>query len=323
MREKILNELYRQEEGYISGSEMAERLGITRVAVWKHIEALKAEGYDIEAVSGRGYVLKNKKDVIVPAAVKEVLKTRIFGRNIIYYNCLDSTNEEAKRILKKNEIEEGTVITALKQTSGRGRLQRRWESPVGGLWFSLVLHPILSVSEIALLSLVFAAGLCNSLSKFLPDECYIKWPNDVYYQDKKIAGILLELNGEIDTTYYLIAGIGINVNLREEDLPLAVRETATSLYIESGREHDINRVLAEVLEGLESCYLLFLENGFAPILDKFKDRCMHLGKKVMVKRGERVIEGINEDIDLMGNMLINTGKEIIRVSTGDVSIIGL
>lgn len=321
MRHEILAYLYRCEGEYVSGQEIAESLGITRVAVWKNIEALKEEGYDIEAVSRKGYILHNEKEIVVPKAVKARLKTQIFGRNIICYPEIDSTNEEAKRKLAANEIEEGTVIIAQKQTAGRGRMRRRWESPKGGLWFSLVLSPGLPVNELALLSLVFACSAARSLSRFLPEPCLIKWPNDIYAGNKKVAGILLELAGELDFTSYLVAGMGINVNIREEDMPPELREISTSLYMQSGLKHDINQVLINVLQDMECYYKDFLQNGFEKILEEFKAGCMHLNRKVKVKRGDKYIEGVNVDIDFMGNMVINTGDEIVRVSTGDVSII--
>ncbi|SHH01621.1 BirA family transcriptional regulator, biotin operon repressor / biotin-[acetyl-CoA-carboxylase] ligase [Thermosyntropha lipolytica DSM 11003] len=322
MRDEILSQLYWRQGEYVSGQELADKLGITRVAVWKNIEALKEEGYLIEAVSRKGYLLRNGKEMIIPGVVKAELRGCLLGRDIIYYSQLDSTNEEAKRRINAGcKVEEGTVIVAGRQTAGRGRMGRKWESPAGGLWFSVVLSPELAVSELALLSLVFARAVAKSLDTFLPGGCQIKWPNDVYVKGRKLAGILLELSGEMDRAHYLVAGVGINVNVAREDLAGEIRDAATSLYIEAGRKVDINKVLTGVLKSMDDYYNLFRERGFSPIREEFKACCMHLGRKVRVKRGEGYIEGINEDIDFMGNMVINTGKEIIRISTGDVSII--
>lgn len=324
MRDEILSELYRHQGEYVSGQELADRLGITRVAVWKNIEALKEEGYEIEAVSRRGYILHNGKEMVVPGVVQEELKDRLLGRKVIYYPELDSTNEEAKRMIGAGKnLEEGVVIVAGKQTAGRGRLGRKWESPKGGLWFSVVLCPRLPVSELSLLSLVFACAVAKGLGSFLPYPCEIKWPNDIYIKGRKAAGILLELSGELDLANYLITGIGINANVDINSLPDELKGISTSLYMETGRKIDINRLLVSVLRSMDEYYKLFLQNGFAQIREEFKERCMHLGRKVCIKRGNSYIEGINEDIDLMGNMVVNTGREVIRVSTGDVSIIGV
>ena len=318
MRQKILKELIENHDHYISGSELAGRLGISRVAVWKHIEALKEEGYGITGVSGKGYRFSDI-GVIMPEMVKASLAGQVIGREIIYYPRLDSSNEALKRNLQNQAIEEGTVYVAGKQEQGKGRRGRRWESPTGGLWFSFLLCPNLAMSQTALLSLTFAVALARSLENLGP--VYIKWPNDIYYRDKKIAGILLEMSGEIDLADYLIVGIGLNLNTQKRDFPGAVALDATSLLEEGGEVIAANDMLIAVLKKLNQYYCEFLHSGFAGIRLEFKSLCMHLGKEIEVIQGARKIRGLNSDIGEMGNLIIESPDGQLSISTGDVRVV--
>ncbi len=319
MRQKILEELIENRDSFISGSQLAESLGISRVAIWKHIEALKEEGYDITGVSGRGYRL-NDNGVIIPDKIRVGLPQQLIGSHIYYYPRLDSTNEALKRSIK-DYPPEGTVYVAGKQEGGKGRRGRKWESPLGGLWFSFLLHPTLPLPQTALLSLVFAVSLTKSLDVFAGLPCQIKWPNDIYCQGKKIAGILLEMSGEIDNADNLIVGIGINVNLRTNDLPVAISTHSTSLLEICGREIATDNLLITVLKDLDSYYQEFLNHGFSSILLEFKSRCLHLGKAIETTRGLDIIRGINTDIDDMGNLVVQCQDNLVRISTGDVKVL--
>ena len=319
MRQKILKELVKNRDNFASGSQLAESLGISRVAVWKHIEALKKEGYDISGVSGRGYQL-NDNGVIIPDEIRIGLSQQLIGSEIHYYPRLDSTNEALKRSIKECPPE-GMVYVAGKQEGGKGRRGRKWESPPGGLWFSFLLRPTLPLPQTALLSLVFAVSLVKSLDVFSGLPCQIKWPNDVFCQGKKIAGILLEISGEIDNADYLIVGIGINVNVRINDLPAAIGANSTSLLEVSGRVIAADEVLKTVLKDLDSYYHGFLKNGFWAIRLEFKSRCLHLGKAIEITRGRDIVRGINTDIDEMGNLMVQYQDNLVRISTGDVKVL--
>ncbi|MGI5911988.1 MAG: biotin--[acetyl-CoA-carboxylase] ligase [Syntrophomonadaceae bacterium] len=319
MRQKILRELVKNRDTFISGSELASYLGISRVAVWKHIEALKEEGYEIIGVSGKGYHLDNV-GVILADDIKTSLKGQLIGQEIIYYPRLDSSSEALKRHLKQRKIEEGTVYVAGKQDKGKGRRGRLWESPFGGLWFSFILYPNLPMFQMALLSLTFAVALTRSLQPYLGAVC-IKWPNDVYCNGKKIAGILLEVSGEVDRAEYLITGIGINLNLKHKDLPNHIASTATSLLEEGGQMIAHNDMLINVLSYLNNYYFKFLHYGFTFFRTEFKSLCLHLGKEIEVSKGQQFIKGINSDIDEMGNLIITNEHGQVSISTGDVRVI--
>ncbi len=320
MRRQILMELCRHPDQYVSGKQMAELLGISRVAVWKHIEALKAEGYDIQGVSGRGYRIAELHNIIIPEHVEKNLSTRLMGRELYVFKEVDSTNQVARKLLRENRAGEGAVIVAGRQTGGRGRRGRSWQSPVGGLWFSLISRPGLALPDTALLSLVFSVAISRALEKFVEQPVKIKWPNDIYINGKKVVGILLEMSGELDKAEYLITGIGINVNLPLSSLGSATG-TATSLQEENGQPLEMSSVLAETLNFLEQYYLSFLEQGFTGILKEFKARCWHLGQYIKVEANQRVLQGRNIDIDESGSLLLDTGHKIERLTTGDVAVI--
>jgi BirA family biotin operon repressor/biotin-[acetyl-CoA-carboxylase] ligase len=301
---------------------LAVELGISRVAVWKHIEALKKEGMEIEAVSGKGYHLINACDLVIPDDLHRILNNHFIGKILRYYPETDSTNEMAKRLCKQEDIPDGTVVLAGRQTGGKGRLGRQWQSPRGGLWFSVVLHPELPLSQVALLSLVCAVAVCRALKNWTDSRAMIKWPNDIFINGKKAAGILLEVSGEVDHIDYVVAGIGINVNIDTALFPDTMKDIATSLLELNRRYIDHTEVLAQVLASMESYYRQFIEEGFYNILAEFKADCLHLGKMVKVFRGSREIEGINTDVDESGSLIINTGTELEKITTGDVVLIG-
>lgn len=322
MREAILAELYRQGGSYISGTQLAARLGVSRVAVWKHIEALKEKGYIITAVSGKGYCLEDTSSIVRVENLKNILQTRFIAHDYRYYPCLNSTNEMAYRLLREGELPPGTMVVAGEQTGGKGRRGRHWESPRGGLWFSLVLTPALPMQQTALLSLVCAVAVCRALNEYLPAKrARIKWPNDIQIGGRKIAGILLETAGEIDAARYVIAGIGINSNIELDKLAPELRNNTTSLLNENHCLVDNTALLATVAYSLEKYYDQFLQQGFSPVLQEFKDCCCHLGQAIQVDMGNRVVEGINSDIDDYGSLVIDRGASRAKITTGDVRLV--
>lgn len=320
MRQKILTKLYELKGAPVSGNDLAAELGISRVAVWKHIEALKQEGYDITGISGQGYNLNDWPSLIWPDEIMNNLNSRLI-KEILFYPTLDSTNELAKELLADKKAKEGLVIVAGKQTAGKGRLGRIWESPAGGLWFSIILSPKLPLHELPLLSLVFAVAIAAALDEISNSKCGIKWPNDIFINDKKVAGILLEVSGQVDNIDSVIAGIGININISQDIWSNDTRHIATSLLEETNQIIPNNIILPVVLSYLEKYYNLFISNGFVEIREDFKNRCVHLNKKVSVKQVNKLVTGINTDIDSQGNMVLKVDNDIIRVTTGDVKII--
>ncbi len=273
----ILNRL-RTSDGYLSGGELCREFGMTRSAVWKHISQLRNQGYTIEAVTGRGYRLDGGPCIPVPEEVSPLLTTKRFGRNLVFHEEVDSTNLQAK-ILARQGAAEGSVIAADTQTGGRGRMGREWVSPPGvNLYFSIILRPSVPPMRFPQIPLLAAAAIHQALDTAVGRlGLMIKWPNDILVKGRKFCGILCEMESEPDMTHFVIVGVGININLR--DIPERIKETATSLFLESGREYCRPDILAAILNRFEPPYEKWLEaedlSGLLPYLERhswLKDR---------------------------------------------------
>ena len=259
MEDKILDILKTSSE-YISGEFLSSSLNVSRTAVWKHIKNLKNKGYLIEGISNKGYKLLSSPDKINKPDLFKNLKTKQIGRNLIYFDSINSTNAKAKELAKDN-CPHGTLVVAEEQVNGSGRFKRAWNSPKGGLWFTLVLRPEIPTSEAPKITQIAAASVYKTLKDFNIDS-KIKWPNDIHINNKKLCGILGEMNCDMDSINYLVIGIGMNINLDISLLDEEVQKTATSLKYEYNRNFDRNEILAQFLNNFEIEY-----NKFSNSLD--------------------------------------------------------
>jgi len=316
-------ELLKSHRGdFVSGEQIARDLNISRTAVWKHISALREEGYRIESRSRRGYRLQGVTDLLVPGEVLTGLATRFCGRPYYYYPSLVSTNNTAKELARKG-VPEGTTVLAEEQSGGRGRLGRNWYSPRGGLWFSVVLRPPLHPARGSEATFVAAVAGAEALHNYLKTaEIGIKWPNDFLWQGKKLGGILTELTGEMDRISYLIIGIGLNVNLDPHKFPPEINARVTSLRQIVGRDVDRAELLRRLLAALEGWYLVWREDGFAPVRAAWKryNACLDRTLRVSTPEGELVGQAV--DVDLDGALLLETGGRIRRIVTGELFLEG-
>ena len=314
MQERILDFLKRK-QGYVSGDQISQRLGITRQALWKHIQALKDSGYDIVAVPHLGYKLISSPDRLFPAEVSWNLNTRFIGREIRYFDSIPSTMDLATE-LGIQGLPEGTLVVAEAQTKGRGRLGRIWFSPkYKGIYLSLILRPKISPTHGPLLTLLSAVSICEAINTVVGLDARIKWPNDILIQQKKIGGILTELSAEMDEIRFVILGIGMNVNNDKKTLPAQ----ATSL--KEQKKEVINRIelLQELLRRIEMNYLIFQKKGNESIVDKWRRYSLTLGKRVRIISHREHIEGEALDIDSDGGLLLRGDSGLIqKVMAGDV-----
>jgi BirA family biotin operon repressor/biotin-[acetyl-CoA-carboxylase] ligase len=255
MEEKILNEL-KNADDYISGEILSSTLQVSRTAIWKHINNLKAKGYIIEGVSKKGYKLLSSPDLIDKSEVISLLETSQIGKNIVYFNEIDSTNIKAKELAQQN-VKTGSLIVAEKQTLGSGRFNRKWISPNGGLWFTLVLRPNISPMEAPKITQIAAASVYKTL-KDLNIDVNIKWPNDIHLNDKKLCGILAEMKCDMDSVHYLVLGIGMNININRDDFKDDTKSIATSLKIEFNKQFSRTEILSSFLNHFEKLYLRFV-----------------------------------------------------------------
>lgn len=321
MKEKILQLLADKKTGYLSGEEISRVLDVSRTAVWKHIKALQAEGYEIDAQPRAGYRLLNRPDILSAEEIKAGLRTKKWGTAVYAYQEIDSTNNMAK-ILAAEGAAEGTVVIAEKQNRGKGRLGRSWSSPTGGgLWFSVIFRPACKPVLAPQLIFIGAVAACKALRKTTGLPVQIKWPNDLLLEGKKICGILTELSAEIDMVNYVVMGIGINVNQMSDDFPEDLQGTATSLAIAAGHSFRRVELMQEIIFELESEYQLFQKAGFAQTLEKWRLYNCTLGQNVQVITGKDCFTGFALDIDNEGQLLVvdKEGKTT-TVVVGDVSI---
>jgi BirA family biotin operon repressor/biotin-[acetyl-CoA-carboxylase] ligase len=314
MQEKILDFLKRKQE-YISGDQIAHRLGITRQALWKHIQGLKNMGYDIVAVPHLGYRLISSPDRLFTFEVTDDLNTQFIGRKIYYFDSLNTTMNVAMQLGFKGSPS-GTLVLAESQSHGKGRLGRHWLSPkYKGIYLSLVLRPKILPANASILTLLAAVSICEAIKEIVDLDTQIKWPNDILVANKKLGGILTELNAEMDKINFVILGIGINVNNDRKSLI----SSATSLREQ--KKENINRIslLQELLRKIELNYLLFERRGAAPIIEKWREHNVTLGKRVKVYCQKEHIEGEAIDIDKDGGLLVRSDSGLVeKVMAGDV-----
>lgn len=319
MRSDVL-ELLREAGGYVSGEKMAEQLGVTRAAVWKKIAALRDAGYDISSAPRSGYILRSAPDRLIEPEIVKGLQTKLVGREIICYDAVDSTNIVLKELARQG-AENGTVVVADTQGSGRGRMERTFFSPPGkGIWVSILLRPDFLPQEAPKCTLMAAVAVAQAMEKF-GLRAAIKWPNDILHDGRKLVGILTEMSAEMDRVNYIVIGIGINVNIAEEDFPEELRPIATSLMQMKGEPLSRVAFLQELLRALDVLYADVQRAGFAPVLAAWKKYAVTLGQQVRVLGpGGETFEGTAADIDTEGALLIDTEEGQRRVLAGDVSI---
>lgn len=322
MKQQIVKLLKSAGGDFVSGQLISEKLNVSRAAIWKYMNALKEEGYEIESVSRKGYRLIESADVLTSSEVEKYLTTTSIGRNLVYFKTIGSTNDEAKRIAF-NTVN-GTVVVSEEQTNGRGRLGRVWSSPIGkGIWMSVVLKPDIIPEKVSRITLIGAAAVCKALQE-MGVEPQIKWPNDLLLSKKKLCGILTEMSAELNHVNYIVMGIGINVNIELEEYPEELREVATSLKIATGEEFNRQELMARILNNLEKLYTEFVEkDDMSESIRVCKENSLLIGEKVFLieRGGKREVKVI--DIDEAGELIvINENGEMETIISGEVSVRG-
>ena len=324
MKEKILKLLKDSGNNFVSGQKISEDLGVSRAAIWKYINIIKEDGYEIEAISRKGYRIISSPDILTFEEIKNFLNTEYIGKNVIYYDSIGSTNAKAKELAELGE-EHGTVIISEEQTLGRGRLGRNWVSPkYKGIWMSIILRPNIITENISQITLLGAAAVQKAIMK-MGIKTSIKWPNDIVLNSKKVCGILTEMSGEVDHINYLVMGIGINVNLQEEDFPQELKDIATSLTLESGKHIERKLLLANVLNIFEELYSDFVQNGnIKDTIEICRKNSMLIGKEIQLVNRGKVTTAKAIDISDKGELVIENHQGLLEyIVSGEVSIRGI
>ena len=333
MKTEIIS-LLRQRGTYVSGQELCERFGVSRTAVWKAVEQLKKDGYKIEAVKNRGYLLTEESgQVFGRTEIESRLKTNWIGQSLYYYDSIDSTNVQAKRLAEEG-APDGSLVVADQQTAGRGRRGRGWISPAGAnLYFTLLLRPRIAPDKASMLTLVMAMAVARGIQSRMGDgrspggqnaSVGIKWPNDIVIMGRKACGILTELSLSVEqgTIDYLVIGVGINVKRQTFSEELQGHAIALEEVLD---EVSRSELLNAVLTAFEGYYEEFLATGDLTRLQKdYNELMVNLGQQVRVLDPKGEYEGIAKGIRNTGELLVEIqGGETRAVYAGEVSVRGI
>jgi BirA family biotin operon repressor/biotin-[acetyl-CoA-carboxylase] ligase len=312
MKLKLLDLL--SEDTYVSGEIIAQRLNVSRTAVWKQIKVLRDLGYNIDSVKNKGYRLISKPDIPIEEEVTRNLKTKIIGKKIQYFKTINSTNLYARKLLEKN-IEEGTVVVADIQTHGRGRKKRTWSSPSGGLWFSVILYPNIPPQNAMLITMASSVAVAQGIQEVTGLKPVIKWPNDLLLNNKKVCGILTELDAEIDKLNYIVVGIGINVN---NPIDIELKDIGISLFQEARKKLSRVNLLKVILKNLDELYHKLNSEDYNFIRELWFSYSKIIGKEIRVTTEKSNFTGIVTNIDDNGSLILETKDGFIKIVSGDI-----
>ncbi len=313
-------EIIEKAKAPISGEAISNELGITRSAVWKHIQELRAMGYDIFSSQKEGYKLTHTSNKLLPYEIHKKLKTQFIGKKIRYLENTPSTIWVGKQMCSEGDVGKmhGMVIIAEEQTGGIGRMGRAWVSPSGGIWITVVLKPHMPIDHIFMITMAGSIAIARAIRKEFDLGALIKWPNDIFIGNKKVGGLLLELAAEADSVHYCLLSLGIDVNVPLNQFSPALQKDITSISAELGHEVDRASFLARILKEFESRYLLIESGEYETIIREWKSLSCTLENRVQIRTLKNSFEGDAIDIDEFGALIIrkDNGK-LERVIAGD------
>lgn len=319
-REKTLALLIADKDEYVSGERLSCELGVSRTAVWKDICALRDEGFIIEARSRAGYLYISSPDILNATE----LKVRNPLWNFTVFDEIGSTNTAARNLADENAREK-TIVLARSQTVGRGRFARHYESPRDkGIWMSVLLRPSCELQEATLFTVYAAVALNNVFERICGVRTGIKWINDMLLNGRKMVGILTEASseGEMSTLRHIVIGIGINVGQTEDDFPPELRQTATSLYRETGVQFKRSDIISALCSEIDKIYRNGHVDGHKELIEAYRrDLCM-LGSKISIfKTNGAEQSGLALDIDDSGALIVmlEDGTKT-TLNSGEISI---
>ena len=320
---KVLSFLKSHKSEYLSGQDLSDVLKISRVAIWKHVKKIRALGYTVESKQKRGYRFMKTTRQLLPWEVTSKLSTNYIGKRIYYLEETDSTQNFALQIAQ-NKKENGTIIIAQKQTHGKGRLNRKWISPKGGIWFSIILQPNFTIEESVLLPIVTAIALSTAIQKSLKIKTNVKWPNDITLNRKKVAGIIIDASFQSNYIENIIIGVGINYKIKSKELEKRITAMpnfygADSLLNESQTNppitlvkdfiHELEKKIGELSDGKKS-----------KIIKEWTKNSETINKKVIINTANGKISGTAKKIDGDGALIVKTRRGDERILVGDVTI---
>lgn len=323
MKTKILYRL-KEKNDFISGQELCDEFNVSRTAIWKAINNLKKEGYEIESVTNKGYRLITVPDLLKEDAIREFLNTEYIAQEIRYFETIDSTNSECKRIAESGLFHNGLLVITNRQDAGRGRRGRGWVCPSGvNIAMSLLLKPDISPDRASMLTIVMAMAVARASKMISNLDVAIKWPNDIVLSGKKICGILTEMSAEPDYIHYVVIGVGVNVN--QTGFDDEIKDVASSLKNEGGEDLNRAKLTALIMNEFERLYDEFIKVGDLRIIkDEYNKLIVSLNKEVRVLDPKGEYSGISLGINDVGELLIKKENgDTENVFAGEVSVRGI
>ena len=317
---KILSFLKAHESEFLSGQDMSDILKISRVAVWKDIKKIRSLGYKIESKQNLGYRLIDSSELLLPWEITQNLNTKFLGKRVYYFDSTDSTQNFAMEIAS-NDKENGTVVISKKQTGGRGRMKRKWKSPTGGIWMSIIIHPKFDVSYTTLVPIATSLALCMAIEKILKIKPELKWPNDVTLKGKKVAGVLVDtsiISNEIEN---MVLGIGINFKIKPHELASTIKKTPNFYGVTTlvKKNEKALPLVQQFLYELENVFQLINSRRIKKIKSEWTKRSSTIGRNVSIITSEGNVNGKAVKIDSDGALIISKGKKAERILVGDIT----
>ena len=316
---KILSFLKAHRSEFLSGQDMSDILKISRVAVWKDIKKIRSLGYKIESKKNIGYRLVDSSKLPLPWELKEDLNTKFLGKRIYYFNTIDTTQNFAMNMASKNN-EDGSVVIAKKQTGGRGRMKRKWRSPIGGIWMSIIIHPKFDITHTTIVPIATSLALCIAIEKTLKINTKLKWPNDVTLKGKKVAGVLIDASITSNQIENMILGVGINFKIKPIELEKSMKKTPNFYGVTTliKKNESMSPLIRQFLYELEKVLQLINSGQIKKIRTGWTKRSSTIGNNVSIITNDGRINGKAIKIDDDGGLIISQGKKTVRVLVGDV-----
>jgi BirA family biotin operon repressor/biotin-[acetyl-CoA-carboxylase] ligase len=322
MKSEILRKLKENKDSYISGQELSQTLNVSRTTVWKLINEIKSDGYVIESSSRKGYKLIEDLNAYNYEELNIMFKDHSLVEEVFFFDSLDSTSKYLKD-LAFDDVRSGLLAVADEQVAGKGRLGRTWVSPKGeGVWMSLLVRPDIKPIEASKLTQIAAVSIVEAIEQITGLKAGIKWPNDIIVNGKKIAGILTEMNAEMNLIHYMVIGMGINANTKE--FPEDLKEKASSLFLQLGKLVDRKELVLAVINKFDEYYkVMYNSKDYLTLNQKFKEKSVTIGKQVrVIGKVEKIATAI--DINENGELIVRLLDDTIEtIYFGEVSVRGI
>jgi BirA family biotin operon repressor/biotin-[acetyl-CoA-carboxylase] ligase len=324
INQEILYALLQHFPHFVSGESLAEHLKISRVSIWGHLEKLRSDGFQFEALRNKGYRLLEEPTELHPDLLKAYLNLYTTDCNLLFFEELDSTNTEAERQLAA-QCEVPLYIISKLMSNGRGRRGRKWfSSDSGNMYLTVAYKPNLALGQMSLFTLWIATEICHFFNNTLGLAVKIKWPNDLVYEGKKFMGILTEARIDSEHTRDLIVGIGLNINSNFQQWPIQLQKITTSLQKIANKTWNMNALVAQLIKVISTTYEKFFQKKDNRIFHKLWENYDHLkGQPISIESSQTIYTGIADGIDSTGKLILRTSKNNERMvfDSGEVTIV--